>query len=208
MAYVIGDSSIIEVQMIGLLHGQTIRNVFHYLYPPGEPALPDGRAELVALLADFESEIWTPLKALTSEEYRLRFLTAQVVVPTRRRAVISAIDELGSVSGNALPSYCAVVVSKFADTAGPKFQGRNYFAGIPSVHEEDSRLEETAYNSWVTFSSQLASAMDGDSDVDIFLPTIQGPTTEDTISDAFAVTGVAVKDVLRAQRRREFGVGE
>lgn len=208
MPYVIGDSSIIEVQMLGSLHGQTIRNVFHYLYPPGEPPLADGRAELVALIADFDAEIWTPLRALTSEEYRLRYLTAQVVVPTRRRAVIMAVDELGTASGSALPSYCAVCVSKFADTAGRKFQGRNYFAGIPVTSEEDSRLEETAFNAWVAFSAQIASPMDGDGGTDIFLPTIQGPTTEDTISDAFVVTGVAVKDVLRAQRRREWGVGE
>jgi len=196
------------IQIVAMLHGQRVRNVFHYLYPPDGIDLPDGKTAADNAIDDFIVNVLNPLLPLTSTEYHVDRVTAQWVLPTRYRATFDDTGWDGTAQGNCLPSYCAVVVQKYAELAGPEFQGRNYFAGIPSSMEDNSRIEAVSYDDWTTFAVQLLLPLNlGLPASDVFLIT-KTPESINPIDIASIVVDSSVNPVLRAQRRREVGVGE
>lgn len=208
MPYVIEGNSMLEIQIVGRLHGQRTRNVFHYLYPLESPDLPDGKAAAQAALDGFVVGVLAELRVLTSVEMHYERVTAQWVKPTRYRAVGQDIVADGTVQGACLPSYCAVVVSKTTDLAHRAFQGRNYFPGIPSIQEDDSRLTDTAHDNWTIFADVLLDPLNlgiPSSDVQLITKT---PDSLFPLDASSVVTAVSVNNVLRVQRRREVGVGE
>jgi len=206
--YTINENSLLEIQIVGRLHGQRIRNVFHYLYPSGEIDLSDGKTAAENALDDFQIQVVTPLLTLISDEYTIERLSAQWVYPDRYRAILEEEDQPGGVDGSSLPSYCAVVVSKFSDASGPQYQARNYFAGIPVADEDDSGLSPAALTNWQTFGDNLLIPLGlGLPDIVVY-PTAATPESAQPANVTARLTGTSVVRTLRAQRRRELGVGE
>lgn len=206
--YTIEGGSLMEIQIIGRLHGQRTRNVFHYLYDPDGVALTDGKAAAENARDDFQTFMVDPLLTLVSNEYTIEKLSAQWILPTRYRAVVDDDLQTGGVTGNSLPSYCAAVISKYADFAGASWQGRTFFAGIPVTSEEDSQLEETAYNGFVALAAQFLEPLNlGVPGADVFM-VVSTPASFFPINVNAEVTEAVANRVLRAQRRREVGVGE
>lgn len=206
--YSIQAPALMEIQLVGRLHGQRTRNVFHYLYKPENIDLNDGRTAAENARDNFDVQVWNALQGLVSQEFTCEFITAQWVLPTRYRAVIQVNNEQGEVQGSSLPSYCAVVVSKYANNSGPIYQGRNYFAGIPVTSEADSLLSPAAFLAWDAFIDNLLIPLNlGLPEADVVLCTAT-PDSIFPLNVATEVNDVVLKNVLRAQRRREVGVGE
>jgi len=203
MAYSIVRDDILELQIVGRLHGQETRNTFHYYYD-GPLPYADGRGYLEALLTRFDTMVYGPLMDRISNEWTLTALTAQKIDAFRYRMVTNPGSvEGGQVTGNSLPSYCAVVISRFAEIATHEGQGRIFIPGIPAADERDSELSDAAFALWLSIPGLLNTTLN---------PTVGGPAVP-TLSRTQAnarrqeVIQVQLRKILRAQRRREVGRG-
>jgi len=204
--YQIQSGALLEIQMVGRLHGQTIRNVFHYLYL-NQAAIQDGAAAALEAAQQFKQSLWDDMASQFSNEYTLVYITAQWVKPTRYRLVTMSVGETGTAQTNSLPSTVAVVLSFYAEFAGRRYQARKYFAGIPTTHEQDSKIAPAQLANWETVAADLASGF-------VTLGTNRTYELTTETAQRYAGSGqdrvvdYVVRDVLRVQRRREVGVGE
>jgi hypothetical protein len=206
MAYSFNQDALIEIQMVGTLHGQTIRNVFHYLYQDSDP-VTDGAAEMMLLAQTFRDDIWSQLQNLIAAEYVLDYITCQVTNPTRFRLVELAVGEAGAATADALPSTTAVVISLYAEFSGRMYQGRKYFAGLSKVNESNSKLLSTEVGNWQSFADILVEDLVTNESGNSYELTVETPESYTGNGQAVVIEAV-VRDVLRVQRRREVGVGE
>jgi len=206
--YQIDAPAMMEIQIVGRLHGQRTRNVFHYLYPSGAPALADGKTAAENALGDFQTNMVDGLLPLLSEEFQIEALSAQWVLPTRYRAVFDTTPQNGTSPNNSLPSYCAVCVSKLGILADAKSQGRTYFPGIPVNGEDNSGIEDTYRAGWDNYIPSFLTPLDVGLGPDDLIMTIATPDSADPLLALYTVDDVRLNSVLRAQRRREVGVGE
>jgi len=202
-----GSDYILEIQLVGRLHGQTTRNVFHYHFEP-TAEIADGAGFVSNVLATWHTGVGALIVSGLSNEWSIRELTGQVVDPVRYRKEFADVATLdpneGQIVANSLPSAVCAVVSMYGDVADPTFQGRKYFGGIPASYEEDSRLNQDGMD-W------LSLAAVGCSNMLLVAQTTVRPTIAKTgAATALArqVTAAVPRDVLRIQRRREVGVGE
>jgi hypothetical protein len=201
--YSISQNSIVEMQMLGTLHGQRTRNIFHYRYT-GSTQL-DGPTTLDALMDEFEAEIQTPLRLLLSNEWMNDGVMAQLISPTRYRARFKAVATAGGVVSSSLPSTSCVVLRRKAIASGRQYQGRVFIPGIPTQYEDNSRLGAGVIAGWTAAADLLKEPLEGGTAVEAFVPTITkiGPATA-----LYDVDIVELDTILRSQRRREVGVGE
>lgn len=202
MAYPLAANDILEFQIVGDLHGQETRNTFHY-YCNGAGD-PDGASAIASMLVWFEDEVYSAIRARQSNEWTCVALTGQKIQPIRYRQVVRVPTmTAGAVVANSLPSYCAVVLSRYAEIATREGQGRIFVPGIPVSDEEDSELSDAAWALWVAVPGVLTLEMVPETGP----PAL--PTLGRIVADGarLAVKTVALRRPLRVQRRREVGRG-
>lgn len=210
MAYPIGANSILEIQIVGRLDGQTTRNVFHYWYPTGSDGITDGEQAASDFAADFSGNVYVALTSLICTSWNLQYIQSQWIQPTRWRAVQQSATDLGVpqtgvIATACTPSGAAVVVSKYSEHAGHSFQGRNYFAGIPVSSLTNSVLNSLAQGNWDLFALTLLDTIVtsiGDAAVPVVIAQGAAGSTDHIVST------VTAQDTVRYQRRREVGQGE
>jgi len=204
--YAVADGDLIEVQAIGTLHGQTIRNVFHYRVA-ADAEIGSGH-DFVNGVADAWASLGTTLIAMMSNEYKLLRITAQKVKPTRYAAEVNDVEDSGGVTENSLPSVCAAVISFHGILAQKRARGRHYFAGIPVSAEEDSQLSDGFVGDLQILGDMMVAPLE--------VPGYTGATLFLTPETPASYTGLSLYDynvsqarkIIRVQRRREVGVGE
>jgi hypothetical protein len=210
MSYPIGANSILEIQIVGKLDGQTTRNVFHYWYETGSAGITDGRLAAQQFGQAFADTLYTDLMATVSTSWTLQYIQSQWIEPNRWRAVQQTAAELaapsgGSIVGNCTPSGVAVRVSRQAEHSGHAFQGGNWFAGIPESLVVGSQLTIGGYNNFLAVASDMLLGLtsDGGEEVSpvIIAKGAGGSTTH-------LVETTVVRPTIRYQRRREVGQGE
>lgn len=201
--YSINQNGVIEIQILGTLHEQRTRNVFHYRYT-GTTQL-DGPTTIDALMDEFDTEVGAGLRSLQSADYVVNGVQAQLISPTRYRSRFKAISLPGGVQGASLPSSSCVVLRRRAIQSGKQFQGRIFVPGIPLSSTSESKLLPAQIAVWDLAATSLKEPLEGGTAVEAFVPTISkvGPATAN-----YDVDSVFLDNVLRVQRRRELGVGE
>ena len=205
MPYTLPGDSLIQVQIMGFLHGQRTRNVFHYV--KNNATVLDGRAALLEFGDWFQTFVNMPILAGQSQEFLCEMLQLQAIFPTRYRAVQLGVHEQGAIEGNSLPSGVAAVVSTYAHQSGRPFQGRHYIPGIPVDRENDSQLN-AAGNTWLT---NVATALEGSYNsiaAGWTMTPVVSPNALPGIWTAYQLELATPRSILRYQRRREVGVGE
>lgn len=205
--YSLEPDALIQVQMVGRLHGQATRNVYHYRFQ-GAAAVPDAVPELLALGDSFNATIGTQWLNKASNEWTHIHTQVQVVKPSRRRAVFVSVNLPGVVQQNSLPSFCAFVVSTVGAFSGQKFQGRHYYPGVPVNAEIDSKITPAFLVGIGAFEAVHATPLSGQTVVQGFAPTTQTASEIGAISGIFDIVDAFARDIIRVQRRREVGVGE
>lgn len=203
MPYSITGDAIIETQIVGRLHGQTTRNIFHY-WKTG-PVVADGAEELSLFNTQFKAMVYDVMRLCLSEEWALQYLQHQWIHPTRYRARQFSYASGGALAGNSLPAFVSVCISKYAELSGPEYQGRNYFPGVLVDHEVDSKLTVAAQ----ALFGGLADALKEEwSTVNAnYKPVITDAATALGTAE-YVVQDTVLRDILRVQRRREVGQGE
>lgn len=204
--YQIVAPALIEVQWLGRLDGQRVRNVWHFVFKEGTDET-NGRTAAEALIADIMARWGADLLDVLSSDYTLEFVTAQWILPDRFRMFIQDVNTPGSEAGGALPGGCSIVVSKYADFAGRAYQGRTYLAGIPNTAEEDGLIKEEYLDPLQVIVDKWKEPHSTPTNTGKYFMTVEG-LEEYTGSQDFFVTNIVAREVLRYQRRREVGVGE
>jgi len=208
MPYVINTPALLELQVVGLLHGQTTRNVFHYA-KADTTTIPDGLAHLTAFTLAFSANLTAAMRACASNEWSVRRITYQWIKPTRYRQLEVAISpNAGTVVQNSLPSGASIVLSRYTRRSGTRWRGRTYLAGIPATFEDDSKVAAAGANPLNALATilQTVQVINGVS----MYPWVNkdAPTGSQADTDDHTVDAVFYRDVIRYQRRREVGVGE
>lgn len=204
--YTIEPPALMEIQIVGRLHGQRTRNVFHYVYRNQDPIV-DGNAVALAVAGEFVDQVYAALITMVSNEWTCEAVTAQWVQPIRyRMAHVVPETAVGVIVGNSLPAYCAAVISLYTELSGRPHQGRKYIAGVPSQYEENSNISDV----YVDLLNDLGAMMTENLEVAgpaTFEPTLTTPDSWPAVTEQ-AISDWVPRKILRVQRRREVGVGE
>jgi hypothetical protein len=204
MPYEISAGNIIEIQIVGRLHSQRTRTTFHYRCDDIDPG-NDGVTELEYIEGVFDSEVASPIRTALSEEWVHEYNTIQRIHQTRQRTIAAQVNVAGAVAQSSCPSTTAVVIRRFTEQAGRRYQGRIYLPGVPVTHEQDSRLNPLMVPLYTAISLAMEQNLDGGPHNSTWVPIVSKLTpndNRDNVADTFVDT------VLRAQRRRQIGVGE
>jgi len=205
VTYTLHAGDLIQLQIVGKLHGQRIRTVLHYAFA-GDDHL-DGEAALESLDAVFEDFVLTTFLAFQSVEYRCDYIFAQVIKPVRYRPVVLTVEANGTVEGSSCPSGVAAVVSRYGTPAGPQYQGRTYVAGVPVSSETDSKLIPAAVDLLDAIGAATAEpllvGLGGNSAVPLTSGNVTTP-----VSITYQVQQYLPREELHYQRRRAVGRGE
>lgn len=208
MPNAVGD--VYEMTYICSLHGQQINTVRHYdvrAVASGAVNVPTNVVE--AALAAASVDAVDAMKLVLSNEWSLTAVKVQKVKPTPRSAGVLRTADAGpgSVAASSLPSVCSAVVRLRTAFAGPRYRGRNFFAGIPVTQEVDSKINQG-------FAVQLEAVMGqmiqsqalvvGPAGETITLAACLYGRKLQTVTD---ITGRDADLIIRTQRRREVGKG-
>lgn len=210
MAYVVNGGAILQIQIVGVLDGQTTRNVFRYRYGYDQAPLPDGKASALEIMSQFAAAVYTPLINAVSTAWSLQYIAGQWIKPVRYRpiqqtAADMGIGAAGLIAGAYEATTVAAVVSVFCEQGGRKFQGRRFFAGVPQSSVTASVLNGGGLAEFNDVKDGMVqSLVDGLGGVyyGTLSKSVTGPP------DDQAIRGGIVHTPLRVQRRREVGRGE
>lgn len=202
----VGD--VYEAVFLQRLHGQEIRNVFHYqlLAIAGGANSPDTDAAN-SLSVGMES-FWNIWRLNASVELTCYGIITQRVRPLPRTAgwVRVPATQAAQVTGESLPSSVAVVIRKRTLYAGRAYRGRTYFAGIPVQQEANSSMSAAAVTAWNTVVLEIAkvitpAAVNGFTFT--WTPVLYAKKTALTNQ----IQSCSQDTILRNQRRRQVGKG-
>jgi hypothetical protein len=208
MPYAINTPALLELQVVGLLHAQTTRNVFHYA-KADTTTIADGAAHLQAFSLAFTANLTAAMRGCASNEWSVQRVTYQWIKPTRyRQFEVQIFPNAGTVVQNSLPSGASICLSKTTRRSGVKWRGRTYLAGIPATFEDDSKVAAAAAAPLATLMT-LLSGVQTINGVPMY-PWVNkdAPTGQTTDTEDHTIDSVIYRPPLRYQRRREVGVGE
>lgn len=202
--YVMPVNAVVEIQIVGRLHGQTTRTTFHYRYS-GIASSPDGATAIGDFLDNFDVQVGAKIRGLASNEWMHEYTTGQMINPTRYRAVFDDIGQNGVVVSNSCPSGTAVVISRQGLIADRKWNGRIYLPAVPTSIEDNSMIDGGAQGNYDPLLASMLVVLQGSVPAEQFTPIV-GPKNPATALDDVLTT--RLDPILRYQRRREIGVGE
>lgn len=193
-------NDVLRLCVLGRLHGQRIMQVHHYRQSTSQTG-----NQAPALVDAFRVDVEPSMIACLSTEYELEGYLCQRVNPLPVLAAyeLPVVGVFGTVTGGSLPSSMAAVITKRTLLAGPKFRGRNFYAGVPLSHETDSKITPAGLNLWDTFSTALVNIITSGTGVG-FVPIVYNRALQTSTEVSQCVARV----ILRNQRRRQVGRGE
>jgi hypothetical protein len=191
-------NDVYQVTIVGSLDGQRIENVLHY-YCTAEGA-GNGAS---ALATNLDVSLGLSLRAFACVQYQYLYMQAQKIwpLPVLVPAVADTNAGGGAITGAALPTECAVTITKQSAYAGRGGRGRIYVAGIAESDVAASQLLNAARLRLQTFAD--------------FLPTTAGvagwqftPVIYHRITHLYTqIIQARANVIIRSQRRRQLGKG-
>lgn len=205
--------------------GVTVQNVLFFKLIDPDLAGEGPGAVLAGRLRDLSlagSGAWYDHRFSLSNQFLLNEIRAQRVYADLEGATVVSVGMAGRrTSGGALPSICAMILRLYSTRISRRGQGRLYLGGLAIGNDNGANGTNLAssgrWDGWpathaVALGNHLIDTFNG---VDagsvgfvwgVWSKAIAGPTAP--YSDGFApLDHVAVDYVVRAQRRREVGVG-
>lgn len=203
MAYPLVPLDVIEIQIVGTLHGQETRNTFHYFVDEADDS-NDGAATIALLLADFETDVYNAMLSVMAADWSVKAITGQKITNGRMRLVVhNPATTAGQVAGVSCPSTTAAVISRYGEGAGREFQGRVFIPAVPSTWEVDSKISPSRMSMYEAVATNLLGDLSDGMTLDCH-PTLNRSGLD---PDNQRVIATVARDILRVQRRREIGVG-
>lgn len=200
------QNDIVKITIVGSLHGQETNNVLHFRFTSGISTFQG----LIDAILDC---IRTALLPGLSNEWRLIEVRGKQLFPIGTDEVITPAlpGDVGGLSVEALPSYCAGLISIKTGLAGRRNRGRFFLAGIPENGHTASRLTSGELAALVAYATCLAGKfISATSTHPYFLGVLSRKNIASgmNIGQAFKeATVLQTTNVLGTQRRRKVGVG-
>jgi len=118
-----------------------------------------------------------------------------------------AVGEVGGVAGDALPSYCAMVISKLTAFRGRSYRGRLYLAGVPESGNVNNALN-AGHKILLDAVAVDGSALITDANANTFKPTVLSQkmsvlTTSPATVLATDITSMTARQVLGRMSSRK-----
>lgn len=192
----VGD--LLELKVIGNLHGQLIVNVLHYIVsidPAIDPAL--------SLATQFDAVAIGPWLNAASLEYNYARVEARrlLPLPVQDPVIVSTGAAPGSDANDSLPASVAATITKRSGIAGRANRGRVFFAGVPINAAVQSQLIGGYLATLQAVATELEEPFLGDAGA--ILPCI----FHRALGTIILITSCLARSVLRNQRRRQWGKG-
>lgn len=189
-------NDVIQVTMEGKLHNQKILQVLHFI-------TDDANGTPAGLAARVNALIVPTLLGVVSNEYSYIATWAQKIAPGFPEIAVrdAGAAGIGGQAVDSLPTSVAVVITKRTQWAGRAFRGRNYIAGLPETHEDNSTLGAAVQAAWDGLATKFGSATWA---AEIYSPVIYHRSDK----SFHFVTTCEARQPLRNQRRRQVGRGD
>lgn len=205
--------------IVGSLHGQLTMT---RLWLRGGDASPASqvKTELAGIRTGLFGPVLDAYKACLSSAWHGNHLSI-IEMTVRPREMI---DEVIAVSGNqdadALPSFCAALLSFRTGFSGRSYAGRLYLPGVASTLSTESRLDGSAFGLVQAFGASLLSTFGpngtnfygrvGVFSVKLGVTTNVGPpkTLNYSIAGWRQITECIARPDIATMRKRKLGVGQ
>lgn len=201
VAYQIPVNGLIETVWMGTLFGQRTMTVLHWKNTG--TLLSDGLAALALVTGWMKGgTVGTAYKAATSADWKCYRVQAQLISPTRYRAVVDdwAGEGVGDVCGTA---NTGTALLRYGQTADRHSTGTLHMPGLPLNAMIDGKISATQK---LSLSNLLAYWIANNSmgTTTTFTPVLFNRTNA---AASVTVVGGTVQDTVRIDRRRTVGVG-
>lgn len=179
--------------------GSTMLFNMNLLGPVGRPT----ESQLLTLCTSWVSNIWPALQAIMTNAYQLTLVEAtdRYAVSGAYGSYIPPTPQLGTKTGDSLPSSVALVISLKTGLSGRTAHGRVYLFGFRDADAVGSYMDSAN----VVLASNLATAMIGWAGGLGIATDYAVLSLKDEILRP--VNGYAVDNVVDSQRRRLPGRG-
>lgn len=164
-------------------------NIFHLARTAG-PGISSEAALETAIMAILPS----PLVAALSVAYVGDYVSTRFMDDPLRAPVLGANTVTGTVAGDRLPNYAAVVIRKNTYARGRSFRGSNHYGPIAESQTTLDNLNAGAITLWNAVAAALATIAAGLTlaSGDVWKLAVFSPTLSNFISSPIAVTGSLV----------------
>lgn len=201
----VSDGDFIEVRLMGTIHAQQFITTFRYEV---EKSTPAGLYDFDAINSTWQSDIWTPLRVIMSNEVLNCRIQVQKIAPSRYiYAEYLASPAAGAVTTGCLTSGVAFDFRRRTPLAGKSFRGRFYLPGVPIASENDSAVTSVVLASAdvSTICENMTTQLNPGLGV-LLTPSLIVPSGA-TYANRGDIVQLSLDPVLRYQRRRELRVG-
>ena len=141
----------IQVNAVGLLHGQSVENTMFFWRTSGAWT----EADATVFLEDLQTWWADGVKTKQSTDYTLVEFIARDLTDQYSWSIAHGVGLTGEVASDALPTTDALVMTFRTNQVGRAFRGRNYIAGIPKANVENSVFDPVLRASFVTYYNNL-----------------------------------------------------
>lgn len=191
--------SIVRVVITGLILGQKCQNVLHFLNPDGSLAHDAIRDDLITHWIN-------NLKTIQNAGLSYTQMTVQTVADTPDVMSIFPLTGLvGSLSGEAAPTFVGGLFSLRTGVPGRRGHGRFYMFGVHMDSIENGVVQSSALTAYAVVAAALFAAY-GDPGGSSALTLMIGPRSNDS-TDYLTVTTIIPRAIFGVVRRRNIGVG-
>lgn len=198
------DGSIIQINAIGSLFGQTTVTTFFYEVVPSAP-VPAGTDPALLAQAWFDG-FGSAFEDALANPWAWQFVECRDPrTPPVWASGIVTVEGNGTIAQDSCPPSVAQVITRTSGLAGRSYRGRIFLPSVPEDFQDLGKLTSAGYASLKTLAdlmpAPLTSVIGGinyDLEPRIWSRKLQAAVT---------LTGATARYVLRSQRRREVGVG-
>lgn len=196
MALVNGD--LLEMVIFGRQDGQLTANVLHY-----DVFGTDATQSVATALEAFRLAHQPHWKGNLSVEWRWEACKGQRLLPLPRQDAVLNITGAGDAVqvGQAMPTEVTLVITKRTGNAGRRFRGRSYIPGIPITYVADSAITIPGLTGLQFIANAMLTA------IPVGISTLFPVVYSRKFNLRTTVTSTLVRTTVRAQRRRQLGVG-
>lgn len=147
---------LVQINMIGEIHGEITQNAFHFLAKNTAEDFGDTLTECRALLTDFIGLVVLAIRTWACDDWAVKTCVLITMVP---RHTIMLEERIANGTGfqgdDSLPSFCAGLLSLRTGRGGRSAHGRLYLAGVPESTSGDSRIQGSSITEFAAIGDIL-----------------------------------------------------
>jgi hypothetical protein len=205
-------NDIYRLRIYGRLHGAQIVNVMHFV----EDLTVLGGSGAQNLADDFRTNMLTPLRNRTSNQFTYEYVEVQSIVPFAGAVAVASwpAGTTGAETAQCQSATLAQVITIYTSRGGRSGRGRLYMCGGQTTTNDLSggTWGSTQHTATVAFATALATRYMNvpyatSYALGVWSRKLAGPNPPWPTSAFVRASSLTVRTTCRTQRRRQVGVG-